>query len=44
MKGLIRKLRGGSDLNSGDIRFAVPLLLSDATDDETKVAFLGALH
>jgi anthranilate phosphoribosyltransferase len=44
MKGLIRKLRGGTDLNSGDIRFAVSLLLSDATDDETKVAFLGALH
>jgi anthranilate phosphoribosyltransferase len=44
MKGLIRKLRRGTDLNSGDIRFAVPLLLSDATDDETKVAFLGALH
>ena len=44
MKGLTRKLRGGMDLNSGDIRFAVPQLLSDATDDETKVAFLGALH
>jgi anthranilate phosphoribosyltransferase len=44
MKGLIRKLRGGTDLNSGDIRFAVSLLLSEATDDETKVAFLGALH
>lgn len=44
MKSLIRKLRGGTDLNSGDIRFAVSLLLSDATDDETKVAFLTALH
>jgi anthranilate phosphoribosyltransferase len=44
MKGLIRKLRGGTDLNSGDIRFAVSLLLSEATDDETKVAFLAALH
>ena len=44
MKGLIRKLRSGTDLNSGDIRFAVSLLLSDSTDDEMKVDFLGALH
>ena len=44
MKGLIRKLRGGIDLNSSDINFAVPQLLSDSTADEMKADFLNALH
>ncbi len=44
MKALIEKLRGGIDLNSGDISVAVALLLSDATDDSVKAEFLTALH
>ena len=44
MKGLVEKLRGGVDLNSGDIDFAVTLLLSDQVDDELKAEFLTVLH
>jgi len=44
MKGLIRKLRNGTDLSLGDINFAMSLLLSDSTDDALKADFLTALH
>ena len=44
MKGLVEKLRGGADLSSGDIDFAVTLLLSDQVDDELKAEFLTVLH
>lgn len=44
MKNLIEKLRSGADLTDGDIRFVVPLLLSDAVEDESKAEFLNALH
>src|SRR5438045_7640976 len=44
MKTLIEKLRGGIDLTSGDIKFAMSLLLSDSTDDTMKAEFLVALH
>jgi anthranilate phosphoribosyltransferase len=44
MKPLIEKVRGGSDLNSGDIKLAVAALFSDATDDTLKAEFLTALH
>lgn len=44
MKNLIEKVRNGLDLTDGDIRFALPLLLSDAVADETKAEFLIALH
>src|SRR4051812_12886419 len=44
MKTLIAKLRNGTDLSAGDINFAMPLLLSDSTDDVTKADFLVALH
>lgn len=44
MKTLIRKLRGGLDLSSGDIGYAMTLLLSDSTDDSMKAEFLTALH
>ena len=44
MKGLVEKLRSGVDLNSGDIDFAVTLLLSDKVDDELKAEFLTVLH
>ena len=44
MKALVEKLRRGVDLNSGDIDFAVTLLLSDQVDDELKAEFLTALH
>src|SRR2546423_4283716 len=44
MKALVEKLRGGIDLNSGDIKFAMSLLLSDSTDDAVKAEFLVALH
>ena len=44
MKALVEKLRGGVDLNSGDIDFAVTLLLSDQVDDELKAEFLTVLH
>lgn len=44
MKALIEKLRAGADLTDGDIRFAVPLLLSDTVADELKAEFLTLLH
>lgn len=44
MKTLIAKLRNGMDLSSGDINFAMSLLLSDSTDDALKADFLTALH
>ncbi len=44
MKSLIEKLKGGGDLTQGDIRFVVPVLLSDAVADELKAEFLSALH
>src|SRR5436853_7385976 len=44
MKALVDKLRGGLDLTSGDINYAMSLLLSDSTDDATKAEFLIALH
>ncbi|MEY2559334.1 MAG: anthranilate phosphoribosyltransferase [Verrucomicrobiota bacterium] len=44
MKALVEKLRGGLDLNSNEISFAVPLLFSDTTDDSLKAEFLTALH
>ncbi|HYJ04729.1 MAG TPA: anthranilate phosphoribosyltransferase [Chthoniobacterales bacterium] len=44
MKGLIKKLRSGTDLNPGDINFAMSLLLSDSTEDALKADFLTALH
>jgi anthranilate phosphoribosyltransferase len=44
MKALIAKLRNGLDLTSGDINYAMPLLLSDGTDDAMKAEFLMALH
>ncbi len=44
MKGLVEKLRSRVDLNSGDIDFAVTLLLSDQVDDELKAEFLTVLH
>jgi hypothetical protein len=42
MKALIEKLRSGLDLNSGDIDYAVTLLLSDHVNDELKSEFLTA--
>jgi anthranilate phosphoribosyltransferase len=44
MKALVDKLKAGVDLNSGDMAFAVTLLLSDQVEDETKADFLSALH
>jgi anthranilate phosphoribosyltransferase len=44
MKTLVNKLRAGLDLSSGDINYAMSLLLSDATDDAMKAEFLTALH
>ena len=44
LKALIDKLHSGVDLNSGDINYAVALLLSDQVDDELKAEFLTALH
>ena len=44
MKAFIERLRSGIDLNSGDVKYAMSLLLSDATDDDTKAEFLVALH
>lgn len=44
MKALVEKLRGGIDLNSSDIAFAVTLLLSDKVEDNEKAEFLTALH
>jgi anthranilate phosphoribosyltransferase len=44
MKALIAKLRNGLDLTSGDINYAMSLLLSESTDDAMKAEFLIALH
>ena len=44
MQALIEKLRNGKDLVSGDVSYAVPLLLSDTISDEMKADFLEALH
>src|SRR4030081_813071 len=44
MKKLIEKVRNGLDLTDGDVRFVLPLLLSEAVPDETKAEFLLALH
>lgn len=44
MKAFIEQLRNGVDLSSSEIDEAVPSLLSDAVDDETKAEFLTALH
>ena len=44
MQALIEELRGGNDLNRGDVGIAVTLLLSDTTSDEDKSDFLTALH
>ena len=44
VKTLIDKLRNGGDLTDGDIRYVVPVLLSDAVPDELKADFLASLH
>jgi anthranilate phosphoribosyltransferase len=44
LKALTEKLESGGDLTAADIRYVVPLLLSDAADAELKAAFLTALH
>jgi anthranilate phosphoribosyltransferase len=44
MKILIAKLQSGGDLTEGDIRYVVPMLVSDAVADELKAEFLTALH
>ena len=44
MNALIEKLAAGSDLNFGDIKYAVAVLLSEKTEDAKKAAFLSALH
>jgi anthranilate phosphoribosyltransferase len=44
MKALIAKLRNGLDLTSGDINYAMSLLLSDSTEDAMKAEFLIGLH
>jgi anthranilate phosphoribosyltransferase len=44
MKALTAKLRNGIDLTSGDISYAMSMLLSDSTDDAVKAEFLMALH
>src|SRR5437016_7195373 len=44
MKTLIAKLRNGIDLTSGDINYAMSLLLSESTEDGMKAEFLMALH
>jgi len=44
MKTLTAKLRNGIDLTSGDISYAMSMLLSDSTDDAVKAEFLMALH
>jgi anthranilate phosphoribosyltransferase len=44
VKPLIEKLRGGADLNSGDVSLAVSMLFSDATEDSAKAEFLTLLH
>src|SRR3982750_1483939 len=44
MKQLVDKLRNGLDLNTGDIAYAVTLLLSEKITDNEKAEFLTALH
>src|SRR3984893_3294272 len=44
MKALVAKLESGIDLTIADIRYAVPLLLSDAVKAELKAQFLTELH
>jgi anthranilate phosphoribosyltransferase len=44
VKALTEKLESGGDLTAADIRYVVPLLLSDAANAELKAAFLTALH
>jgi anthranilate phosphoribosyltransferase len=44
VKALTSKLRRGLDLTAGDINYAMSMLLSESTDDETKADFLIALH
>lgn len=44
MKSLIEKLQAGRDLDIGDISYAVPVLLSEQTEDALKARFLTAFH
>src|SRR3954468_13989942 len=44
MNALTKKLRNGLDLSANEIKYAMPILLSEATDDNTKADFLIALH
>lgn len=44
LKTLTEKLRNSIDLNSGEIRDVVAILLSSDADDEAKAEFLTALH
>jgi anthranilate phosphoribosyltransferase len=44
MRSLIDKLKSGRDLDVGDISYAVPVLLSDQTEDALKSEFLIAFH
>ncbi|MDP9004409.1 MAG: anthranilate phosphoribosyltransferase [Verrucomicrobiota bacterium] len=44
MKALIAKMRNGIDLSSGDINYAMSMLLAESTEDAMKAEFLTALH
>ncbi len=44
MRSLVDKLKAGRDLDVGDISYAVPVLLSDQTEDALKSEFLIAFH
>lgn len=44
MNSLIARLKAGQDLTRSDLRFAVPQLFSESVSDDTKAAFLTALH
>ncbi|MEP6955793.1 MAG: anthranilate phosphoribosyltransferase [Chthoniobacterales bacterium] len=44
MKALIQKLQRRSDLNAGDIRYAVTMLLNETVAAAEKATFLTALH
>jgi anthranilate phosphoribosyltransferase len=44
MKALIEKIQAGVDLNVGDVRYAVTLLLSDGVESGVKAEFLSSLH
>src|SRR3954471_22062255 len=44
MNALTKKLRNGLDLSANEIKYAMPMLLSETTDDNTKADFLIALH